>query len=1145
MRLRDIAALVALAALTSPAAADTPLLRVDHEVGAARFHWTGGISDYSIYESDDPRRVMSPARLETTTPATEWTRAHGAGDPDVLFFQVTCPGGGCDEACFDAVDNDGDTAVDCADADCLGSIDCVPETDCANGVDDEGDDLTDCDDPDCGRACDDLDPCTVDACDALAAGGCTNTPKDCDDGVPCTIDSCDPTDGSCLNDVKVCDDGDACNGLETCEAATGDCLPGTLVDCDDLDACNGVETCDPATGACLPGTSVTCDDLTPCTIDTCDPADGTCSNDPRVCDDSDDCNGLEVCEAATGDCLPGTPVACDDLDACNGLETCDPATGGCLPGTSVSCDDFDACTIDSCDPSVGSCSNAPRVCDDADACNGLETCDAATGDCLPGTSVDCDDLDACTTDACDPGDGSCSHAAISCDDLDACTQDTCDAIAGCLHPPVSCADGDACTQDTCDPAAGCDNPPVDCDDLVACTVDSCDPAQGCLNVPDPSADVAVAAQLAGNALPRFPAVEYVRAFNASSDVEVAIDPFLFPAVVGRTCDVYVVAARTTGQWCASSTLTDVRGAPDTRTFTGVSLTANTFPLAAPGQLGANAGASLGVGYDVVLDCDRDGVLDGTDFLDGGREPGMFVVHDITRPGPLATSSFNEAGPKSPWPGIFPPSWDPEGDDWRVYYPAVMDDPSFVGTFPMVVISHGNGHSFAWYDFLQDHLASYGYIAFTHDNNTFVGIEQASASTLYWTDKFIGEQATLAAGVFDGHLDDSRITWIGHSRGGEGVVRAYDRIHEGESTPANFRLEDVRLVSSMAPTDFLGLPQSDPHGVAYNLLYGAADGDVNGCPNSDVADSFNLYERGTGPKSSTYVHGANHEWFHDCEDGSDEGMGPDRISCDEQNLVQAGLYTALLEHHVEGNVPGKDFLWRQYESIRPSGVAPSTVVVNDFKDASAVGFVIDDFQSQPATSTSSSGGAVTATVSNLSEGVANDGNADLNWLVTDPMNGMTRVNTAIAPTDTQRCAVFDYTAASSWEVAVVAGQRDWRDSGYLSLRACQGTRHPNTTSALADLTFTVTLVDGTGVTSSIDFSAYGGGIEEPYQRTACGNTGAGWANELEVVRVRLMDFLHDDTRLNLGDVRTVRLQFGAGSGSAQGRLGLDDLRLSPE
>ncbi|TNF32443.1 MAG: hypothetical protein EP329_10200 [Deltaproteobacteria bacterium] len=59
--------------------------------------------------------------------------------------------------CADGVDDDGDGATDCRDADCAGDPACdeagtSPATRCGNGLDDEGDGLTDCDDLDCRRA---------------------------------------------------------------------------------------------------------------------------------------------------------------------------------------------------------------------------------------------------------------------------------------------------------------------------------------------------------------------------------------------------------------------------------------------------------------------------------------------------------------------------------------------------------------------------------------------------------------------------------------------------------------------------------------------------------------------------------------------------------------------------------------------------------------------------------------------------------------------------------------------------------------------------------------------------------------------------------------------------------------------------------
>ena len=98
--------------------------------------------------------------------------------------------------------------------------------------------------------------------------------------------------------------------------------------------------------------------------------------------------------------------------------------------------------------------------------------------------------------------------------------------------------------------------------------------------------------------------------------------------------------------------------------------------------------------------------------------------------------------------------------------------------------------------------------------------------------------------------------------------------------------------------------------------------------------------------------------------------------------------------------------------------------------------------------------------------------------------------------------------------------------------------------LGDLTFDVTLVDGAGTRSSINAGAYGGGIEEPYQRTSCGS-GTGWAADFETIRIRLTDYLTNASGLDLSDIRQVALEFGPTHGSSEGRLGLDDLELTTD
>jgi len=83
------------------------------------------------------------------------------------------------EICDNLTDDDGDSDVDCLDADCTGHPACSEI--CDNGIDDDGDTLADCDDGDCAaQACDQMGGvCMGNMC--VCAGGSTET--DCDDGV--------------------------------------------------------------------------------------------------------------------------------------------------------------------------------------------------------------------------------------------------------------------------------------------------------------------------------------------------------------------------------------------------------------------------------------------------------------------------------------------------------------------------------------------------------------------------------------------------------------------------------------------------------------------------------------------------------------------------------------------------------------------------------------------------------------------------------------------------------------------------------------------------------------------------------------------------------------------------------------------------
>src|SRR5713101_10209523 len=358
---------------------------------------------------------------------------------------------------------------------------------------------------------------------------------------------------------------------------------------------------------------------------------------------------------------------------------------------------------------------------------------------------------------------------------------------------------------------------------------------GMLLLPATASAAITKTELAGNSLPQFPFFEYVKAFNANAPVKIAIDPTRFPSIVGKTCDIYVVNAKSGSQWITDPSLTDVRlGGAQTQTFSGTTIQANTFQVAGPSVLNANAGTDLGVGYDIVLDCDRNGTLSDGDFIDGGSgEAGFYVVSDTAAAGPLAVTEdvYNLNAAVAASFGIPATHL---GED--LYYPTTI---ATMGRRPLVVVGHGNGHNFQWYGHIGRHLASYGYVVVSIANNTGPGPDSAADTTLGHTDAFLdqAEAGAIAGGALVGHIDPHKIVWIGHSRGAEAVAIAYDRLFDGSHTPTHFAKQDIRLVSSMLPTDFEGTDVSNPHDANYHLWTASGDADVNGsagdlCPDFD-------------------------------------------------------------------------------------------------------------------------------------------------------------------------------------------------------------------------------------------------------------------------------------------------------------------------
>ena len=634
-------------------------------------------------------------------------------------------------------------------------------------------------------------------------------------------------------------------------------------------------------------------------------------------------------------------------------------------------------------------------------------------------------------------------------------------------------------------------------------------------------DVGATRGLVGRPLTIHPHFEYVNAFNVDETLYTALDPTRYADRIGAPFDIYVVPHRTRSQWAKDPSLTDAGDGPVSSQLNSGSLIDNVVTVweeDLPYDL-----SSLTTGLDVVYDFGQDGTLDPGDLIDGLDGAGMWSVLPLTTEGPHDTESFE-----------YSVSFQ---ETMLVYAPTNLDE---LPLAPLVVISHGNGHDYRWYDYLGEHLASWGYVVMSHYNDTIPGTVTAAVTTRLNTETFLRDLAPEGASELGGEIDTSAIVWIGHSRGGEGVVLAYDDLVEGDASSDEYSWEDIQIVSSIAPVIFEGPDEADPHNVTYHLLAGSADGDVTGGPNSSGVQYFRIFTNHTGDGLVTYVQGATHNDFNCCgsADGAwVTGSGP-RVGADAAQDAAKSYYLALLEWKLRGNTVLLEYFDRMPSRFRPLGV--DMILSNQWMPGqeTAGRRVIDDFQSAPALEESSSGGAVSFSVSNAFEGELDDAGSNLGWIESDPMNGMTWASSDGPNAD--KGLVFDFDGPShiefDWPVDV------WNVSrgGWLSFRTCQGTRHPYTEALDGFLNYAVVLVDQKGHESRIDFGAYGK-VPDPYERTGLGD-GSGWSNEFTTVQIPLLAFTTDNPDLDLEYIRSLRFEFGEGDSSPMGRVGIDDIQV---
>lgn len=450
---------------------------------------------------------------------------------------------------------------------------------------------------------------------------------------------------------------------------------------------------------------------------------------------------------------------------------------------------------------------------------------------------------------------------------------------------------------------------------------------------------------------------------------------------------------------------------------------------------------------------------------------------------------------------------------RIFRPALADCSTWPpGKFPLVVITHGAGFAYDDYTYLASYLAENGFVAaMLYDADTTVGKPDEVADDIL---------ALLSeiAGAWIGLALNGDLALLGHSRGGEGVVRAAERFHD------EGWLGDLRAVVSLAPTDRHLLSPNAAQVPAFLVMTGSNDTDVVGhspavVPLSGGGTGLALYDRSEGLRAQIHLFGGIHHGFADTL-----GLLPDygaEIALADQRTVSRTYVNAFLRWQ---------FFKDPYRQLFTGSTTSATV------DATGVTFNTQ-FDDPDAS----------VVLSRFDNGVYGDGSV-LDCLA---VSGLDHDYTALwshpveahdfpgsIAHDTQGMAIRWEHAGS---LALCLDDFDASSLDYLSFRIGQAYDSLHNDGAPLDLT--IELSDADGAHDEVDLTNFatvayphefvsGDKVESPGTAVNTNYT----KSAMQTVRIPLTAFAVDPQHLE-------EIRFVFGGGSPTGEIVLDDLLLA--